>query len=58
MMEAKKEKKLTITLVGDEIEDFRNAIKKLADQDKMAGFVRSSLTESEMNIIKEINKTI
>ena len=57
-MEAKTEKKLTITLSGDECTDFISAIKKVVDSDSIPGFIKHNFSEAEMKVLKEIKDGI
>ncbi len=53
-MEIKKIDKLTLTLEGTEVEDFRRAISKIAEGNTKIGFSKEILTDKEVETIKHL----
>lgn len=58
IMKTKKEKTLNITLKDDEIENFREIMKKCAAEDNKIGFQKKVFEDKEIKLIKEINSSI
>lgn len=57
-MEAKKEKTLNIILKDDEIENFKEIMKKCAAEDSKIGFQKKVFEDKEAKLIKDINSSL
>lgn len=57
-METTKEEILKVELKGDECKDFASALKKVVAEERVIGFTRSSLTEAERKVMKDLSEKL
>lgn len=57
-MTIKEEKELKIKLSGDNMDNFKSAIKKITEETNTAGFSKSKLNGDEIKVIQELNSKI
>lgn len=57
-MKVEKNTELKVKLKGNDANNFKSALKKIADEQKTIGFKKSSLNDDELKVIQSISDKV
>jgi hypothetical protein len=57
-MKVETNKELKVKLKGNDADNFKSALKKIADEQKTIGFKKSNLNEDELKVIQSLSDKV
>lgn len=57
-MKVETNKQIKVKLKGKDAENFKSALKKIADEEKSIGFKKSNLNEDELKVIQSLSDKV